>query len=260
MWARLPDELARQTAENLVKGTQYVWRDILMSAMYGNYYIVFGPDGQQWDQFRMVAPNPQLVLDLVNDTPGAMLYRSDEGWVALMPPSMNSMLYFQDGAPVWGDPPSAGSGNPSILGNSLVNSTTAFAQAFNYVTGSQAILKGGTTISKVAFIATAASATTKVTPGVYDDLNLAPNNLIGTGPQVTGVVKGLNAIPLTAPISIANDAIVYFAMQFHIANCNVCKSQAGTNFFKANAGGLPNPIAGTTMGSASGNITLFGIP
>jgi hypothetical protein len=259
MWARLPDELARITAENLVKGTQYVWRDILMSAMYGNYYIIFDEHGNQMDQFRMVAPNPQLVLDLVGDTPGSMLYRSDEGWVLLLPPSMNSMLYWEAGAPVWGPSPEEAGGRSVIIGNPNVASTSAFTQATNFLIGTQAIVRAGDTISAVAFVGTAASATTKITPAIYDDGGLTPNALIASGPQVTGTVKGLNVFPLTTPISFANDAIIWLAVQTAVANFGVCKSQAGTNFFKANIGAPPATVTTPTIGAASGNITVFAL-
>jgi hypothetical protein len=101
-WASNTFELGIEQAKNFADGTRYVWRDILIMASYGNLFEIQGPDGQQWGRVRDVSPNPQLVLDLVTDYPGSLLYRSPSGWVGIMPAATGTYLQMVDAVPTWG--------------------------------------------------------------------------------------------------------------------------------------------------------------
>lgn len=78
------DPQQRINAEEIAKGTAYVWRDVLFMAMHGDWIEIEG--------LAEMAITGQL--DTITDTPGAMLARGDVTWIGLEPPSDNAVLAF----------------------------------------------------------------------------------------------------------------------------------------------------------------------
>lgn len=99
----IPEPMSYQTAKFITKGTDLLPRDALVMAMYGTLYRVTDIDGNVWGRVRDVATNPQLVLDLVTDEIGAMLYRAPVGWVWVSPGNNGQVLSIEDQVPVWRD-------------------------------------------------------------------------------------------------------------------------------------------------------------
>lgn len=91
------------TAKFLSKGTDLLPRDVLMQAMYGSLYEYTTQDGLVFERFRDVAQNPQLILDMVTTTIGAILYRSAEGWVWVEPGNDGQVLSIAAQTPYWQD-------------------------------------------------------------------------------------------------------------------------------------------------------------
>lgn len=109
--AATPFVLDFETAKFWAKGTQQVWRDVLVMLAFGTYMQFEGPDGKQWESFRKVNPNPQYILDMITTQVGSLLYRDSSGWVGLNPPAENFVLGFnpQTKSPTW--VPGGGSGS-----------------------------------------------------------------------------------------------------------------------------------------------------
>lgn len=82
-------------AIEIAKGTSYTWRDVLSRAVNGklinltNYYEMMNP----------------YILDTFSDVVGAILVRTEAGWVGLVPGDDGQILELIDGLPAWADPP-----------------------------------------------------------------------------------------------------------------------------------------------------------
>jgi hypothetical protein len=75
------------------------------------------------------------------------------------------------------------------------------------------------TLTHILFGATAAQAAADVQPAVYGDTAGSPDELLGSGSLVNGVVINTNTLALTTGIPISNGQVVWVAV--------LC---AGTNF------------------------------
>jgi len=82
----------QETARYWTKGTDFVFRDMLMQLAMGKGFIIIDAQGNVWQSWRVTNPNPQLILDLVGNTPGAVLYRSSLGWVIATPGAVGTVL------------------------------------------------------------------------------------------------------------------------------------------------------------------------
>jgi hypothetical protein len=91
------------TAVQMVKGSTWVPRDFLVSCAYGRAYTIEPIGGPEWPNYRDMAPNPQYVLDLLGDTVGSIIYRSEDGWVLLDPGNVGQILTETTGGPIWAD-------------------------------------------------------------------------------------------------------------------------------------------------------------
>lgn len=120
-----------QTAIALSKDTLLLPRDLLVMASYGNFFDFTLPDGTPVMTRTQVAPNPQLVLDMVTDVTGSLLFRADVGWVGVNPGNENDVLTMVGGYPAW----AAGGGG----GGAALQSLTA---TYNTVDSTAAATKG----------------------------------------------------------------------------------------------------------------------
>lgn len=108
--ATKPEPVEYQTAISIAYQTLLMPRDILISAAYGNFWDLEFLDGTPIESRTMVAPNPQLMLDMISDEVGDMLVRADVGWVALHRGNNGQWLTLIDGLPEWADAPGGGGG------------------------------------------------------------------------------------------------------------------------------------------------------
>lgn len=126
-----PFTLDLETATHFVKGTSMVPRDFLMRCAMGVGYVVVMPDGSLMEGWRVNNPNPQLILDLIDDTPGILIMRTNEGWVRIAPGLSGQVLTYIDPDNVRWQTPNAASGGTSQTANAVFSasplSTTAFA-------------------------------------------------------------------------------------------------------------------------------------
>lgn len=97
-WVKSPEPSEYIQALEDTKGTAFYARDILISAIYGNFVSWPG-----WGWRAEMAQSIQLQLDSITDLPGSILYRAEDGWHGLAPGPTGYVLTISDlGAfPIW---------------------------------------------------------------------------------------------------------------------------------------------------------------
>ncbi len=81
-------------ARAIAKGCAYTWRDVLSLALLGKLVEIEGSPMAQ----------PAYFFDQLTDVVGAMIYRSANGWVGLLPDGNGKVVMLVDGTPAWIDP------------------------------------------------------------------------------------------------------------------------------------------------------------
>lgn len=100
-WSASPSALDHTNGVALSAGSNMVWRDIIMKAIYGRLYTLTSSTGLAFYMSRDVDPNPQLVLDLVTDEVGDLLIRTVNGWMGLSPGNPGQVIAMEAGLPAW---------------------------------------------------------------------------------------------------------------------------------------------------------------
>lgn len=258
-WAVQPVDLDYGTAVEMAKGTEQVPRDILMMAMQGLYYIPIGPDGREIRSTRMDNPNPQYILDMVGDTPGSMLIRTDIGWVLLTPGSDGDVVTMNGGTPSW--LPTGGSGGggapvwcPPISvasSGSFLGARTALITPANEFKFSAGMIRISATTSGLYGLRIFEQNTNKL------------GALIADGGQIAPTFSGIQDLVWTfSPHVTIAAGQSFYAVLYNYNGSGSYQLNAfdtGNGWFsfpqtKAWAGGYiatNNPVAGQTVGSNS---------
>lgn len=114
--------------------TQALWRDVLFMSLYCRLPIVITTDA---GEYRPVTSLFDLsrILDVISQTPGAVLYRDNEWWVAVPPGTPGQRLTVGiDGFPLWQTVADGGAGGAWSIKNSVNTSTSGFAAKGCYFT------------------------------------------------------------------------------------------------------------------------------
>jgi hypothetical protein len=250
--ASSPEPVGLATSINLAKGTHQVPRDLAMMAAYGKLYELTFADGTVPVYYRMVAANAQLTLDQVTDTPGAMLYRSPAGWLEIPPGNNGDVLWMFGQVPQWLQAPADGSDAnvPPFMALNNIGSNTSVNN--NTITGTGYILQALQTITNLHFWANAASASSVVTPAIYGNTSNAPGALLTEGSPITGIVAGINTLPLTTPYVVPTTGFYFPCIRLTGSAFNQW-TQNGTmwGFGRSTANPLPNPMGAITSSFAA---------
>lgn len=102
--AEAPD---RETAMAYTPGTPLTWRDILMQAYSAKLMVVTDPDGAIWRGTRDVSDEAQALLNSISQTPGTVLIRGADKWIATYAPTRPNQVLTSVGAPryaMWSNP------------------------------------------------------------------------------------------------------------------------------------------------------------
>lgn len=248
-WATDVDALDRETAENLTAGSLYIWRDALVSAAYGNFLRITDENGVTWESYRSVAQNAQLILDQVTTEVGAMLVRSDIGWVHVPIGSVGQILTMA-AMPEWQDPASGpGGGGMTVFAPAHLNPVSLTTQSANYVQGTMANINPEDKPNCVQFYAGAAGATSQNTPAVYLRNGNQGGALLMTGPTVTGVVQGINTLALNAEIEVTDPTFLFVGIHTKVSSFTTPTHPGIPDWYLSAAGALPNPLGTVTAGS-----------
>jgi len=84
-WCKQPMSADVEVAQSVTKGTGYLPRDLMESACYGLVCIAYTQDGRILYGRRMLTENAQALLDTITTVTGAMLVRTADGWIGLVP-------------------------------------------------------------------------------------------------------------------------------------------------------------------------------
>lgn len=198
-WASSPDGQFLDQAIAAARGVNNVPRDFLTASAFGTHTRFFFEDGTEWTRYRDVTINAQLVLDQVTDEPGEMMYRSPDGWVGVLAGSAGQYLTIVNGVPTFATVGAPGAAIPMFRPPDGVTPGAGSNVAVNSLTGSFHVFKAATIVTGIAVFANAAAATCRLTPGLWvTDIGVS-NTMVASGPQVIGVVKGVNLLPFTVP-------------------------------------------------------------
>jgi len=89
----LPED--HSAAHDLAAGCDYTWRDVLSRVVTGQFIVM--------DNWLMTTI--PFYLDAISDVVGALLVRTPDGWVGLLPGDEAQALRMTDGLPAWGEAP-----------------------------------------------------------------------------------------------------------------------------------------------------------
>lgn len=177
-----PFTLDYQAAKILVEGTSMTPRDFLMRCAMGVGYFFVYPNGDVMEGWRMVNPNPQLVLDLIDDTPGILIMRTNVGWVRIAPGLPGQVLTFVDPDNVRWQTPNAVSGDNVLTAIPVWAASTLSTTAFAF---KGLIFKPGRTIAISALTAVGLLPTAQ-----WYQAQIAQLNGLSTTPVIDAIWRG----------------------------------------------------------------------
>ena len=123
-------------AYSITDGTMWNWREAIVKGLYGNLVEIYLPGGVRLASWNTMATEVQALLDTISMSPGTMLIRGENQWIALEPGAENDVLTSAgpDGLPFW-DPleiPIQESGQWAWLGASGTITQNAYTKALMF--------------------------------------------------------------------------------------------------------------------------------
>lgn len=110
---QMKQELAASqvAAAEMSKGSALLPRDVQMMLMANTFYGTFELDGQLYFPVHVMTEVSQA-LDVLAREPGSILYRSEDGWIGLLPGQSGNVLALEGSPPrpIW-TPPAGGGGS-----------------------------------------------------------------------------------------------------------------------------------------------------
>lgn len=248
-----PNFLDYETCLNWSKFLPMTWRDIYSQLIIGQFMTLQNLDGTIWQRQLCMSDNPQYLLDLIDNTPGALLFRDTTGWQGLAPGTDGYILTMHGGVPLW-LPQGQGSLQtwlePAMMGTGLSASVSAGNIVANTVRP-----WGNFQANKMVVNCTAAVATAHVTPAIYADNAGKPAGLVASGATVTGVGAGRNVLPLSATFSMTAGTYYWAALLVRIAAVQIMgKASSAIATLAYNTNDTPP----SSMSTATATFTNYG--
>jgi len=130
------------------------------------------------------------------------------------------------------------------------NPTAGTTLAANFFFGRTIVASEALSVSNIIVPFQTSQPTAKLQPCIYA-VSISGGTfgaLLASGPVVTGAVKGVQALPLSAPYSVAKGDIIMFGFIVDTAVPFVCATAASeaVQFMAATTGSPPNPASGVT--------------
>lgn len=243
--------LEYETAVNLAKGTNWVPRDILMMTQLGTFYEIVDETGKVYRSFRQMVSNVQDVLDQLTNIPGALIVRRTDFWEYIEPGNAGDALQMFGGFPEWAPIPGIGPGGDTQTEFGGQDILPATAQSFStgFLRVLVARLENAKVIKTFKLYATAAAATVKIVPVIYGFTGQNPGALIRKGPQITGVVAGINKFAFDTPWTVPATGFYYFGFQQTVAAVSLAKGPTRPYCFVASTGAIPDPFGSVSTSS-----------
>jgi hypothetical protein len=169
--------------------------------------------------FYSVSPRPNLtILQFGVSAGGGSSTLAGDTDVAITTPATGQILVYNSVTSKWE--------NKAKESRFLLewNSTAQAGSTVNapFWAGMQGMIPAGFTVTHVCFYATAAAATSHVTPALYSvNANGTLNTLVASGSTVVGVTQGLNELPLTTPYVMPADGPLAYGMDITVAGVSM---------------------------------------
>lgn len=148
------DPASLGTATLTTEQTGWYPRDLLLRAVTGNWIEVELPDGSLLLGEQATMQSPTNFLDLISQTPGAILYRGEIKWSALAPGAAGNVLTSQGpgNAPTWATGGGGGGGsiwymNPPSAGDFTLLSADATNLALTDNADAGLLIDGGAPVT-----------------------------------------------------------------------------------------------------------------
>lgn len=128
-----------------------------------------------------------------------------------------------------------------------------------YIQGCVMLLPKGCSIDAIQFLGFAASPTTVLEPVVYDGSTSVPTTRLALGSIVTGVVKGLNTLPLGTTITASVDTVLYIGAGVRTAGFNQGFSNVFPTWYVSSTATPPNPAGAVTQAIGGATLNCWGV-
>lgn len=147
--------------------------------------------------------------------------------VLITSPANNDLLTFDLASGKWKNKPSSGAVK-AAFGAAEFNAHAGSSFGAGNFGGRSIFVRAGTVITGIQFYAVTASGTTQIAPSIYADSAGSLGAQQAVGPTVTGVVQGINTLPLTTPYVAAADVVIWIGFVAITAAVNMATAASIT--------------------------------
>jgi len=157
-------------------------------------------------------------------------------------------------------PGGGGGGNIFHANNQELDPTVTASFSSGFFGGRYIIVERDGTIDSLSFIATSANGASVVYPAIYAKhaSSNEPGALLASGSSVTGVVQGVNNLPLSAPLNVTAGTLLAIGLVTQTSGFNIAASPPSTRaIYFATAGAPPDPAPATTHSTSSLFTTMW---
>lgn len=191
----------------------------------------------------------QDLLDSLGTAQGDVLFRAAGGWTVLSAGTAGYVLTTGGAGadPAWVAGGGGGGGGTPDFGIPAFDPQNSAGFGSGFFGGRAILAPDAGNIASIAFYAVVASPTSTFYPAVYADASGSPGVLLADGPLVTGAVHGVNKLPLTAPLAVAKEDVLWIGFVLDVATLSIAKNPASVAaFFATSPGPPPNPAPATS--------------
>lgn len=198
-----------QSFQQMAEGTAFIWRDMMIQAIYGRLYNFKDLSGNNYIAWRDMNPNPQQILDLIDTTWGTILFRGKEGWFGLEGGTPGQYLQTQGvGAnPVWA---AASGGGGSSVGPSVIGPAPGLHGSYPpgpWLALRQVWLPSGITIKGIAMFVTAIAGAASAMSALYLATGQTAGTKLASLDSEQDLVLGYNELLFPTPYKTTQNGV-----------------------------------------------------
>jgi len=237
-----------------VAGTALLPRDLMTMIMAGRCYMLTFKDGRKMYSKQMVSDVSQS-LDVIAQEPGSMMFRGPQYWQPVLPGAPGNVPVVQDDGVTIAFSASAGgaAGGSGIPSQDWQTASDLFSAGF--YGGAKRFYPSDTNLNTVCFFSMDNEPSATITPAIYSSTESGGlYDLLATGDTVTGIVSGLNRLPLSAPLRVTRGEIVHVGFVLQGASIHLAAATINSVMYFSTPADLPpenGPLGGgnATWGS-----------
>jgi hypothetical protein len=250
-------------ASLMARNTPFLDRDLKMKAATGLLLQWIDTDGKVWTGRRQVYPDIQAALDSITTQQGAVLVRTEAGWLGLLPGDPNQVMTMDAVGkyPLWADSQGGGGGGDGakVITPPIASCTGTDNWPAGYYILQPIFLRAGSIINSGALFFSANDAGAKWNVGVYDGGYDALVNPLGNTPLKTGAVKDVIEMQdFAVPIVIPSDGIYYLGA-YCDTTVGIYRQPTGWQRFFNDGTNNWASVSPSTAANGNGSATIFDI-